>query len=254
MTPIESTLTMIDRKHAHERYEGSLAHIALFLRATGNGNGSLDADEHPDGHHHGAAHLIEERHARHGTRREVLHEYRRIELLQKDDGRDSHEDRHEFRNGDNGVDACGFLDAARYEEYVKPDENASADNRWQVRPAAEYREEVGKSPEQKRREAHRAQKRADPIAPCAVEPEKIAESGIRITVDAAFEFGFHAGKGEKRHNKAQHAHRRNAPRRQNGRAACTARSLIPRQRENAAADDQRDNRSNQTKDPEASAR
>ena len=82
----------------------------------------------------------------------------------------------------------------------------------------------------------------DPVAPRAVEAQKIAEAGGGVAVDAALELGLKARQREKRHDQAQHAHGRDAPGRQDGGAVGTMGGLIARQREHAGAEDQRDDR------------
>ena len=207
---------------------------------------------HPDGDHHGVAHLVEERQARIGALRHVRQKDAEVEFLQKDDGRDGYEDRHELRDGDNGVHAGSLFDAARYEEHVEPDEQAGADDRRQVRAAAEDGEEVRKRAEQKRREADRAQKRADPVAPSAVEAQKVAEPRIRIAVDTALQLRLDAREREESHDEAQHPDSRDAPCSEDSRAAGAACSLVARQREHAAADDERDDRGDEAKDAQSS--
>lgn len=68
------------------------------------------------------ADLFPERQGGVGAGLEVLHEDGRIELLQEDDGRDGHEDGGDLADGNDGVHAGHFLDAARHQKRVEPHE------------------------------------------------------------------------------------------------------------------------------------
>ena len=164
--------------------------------------------------------------------RHVLHEDVHVELLEEDDGGERDED------GDELADA----DAAAHKEGVEPDDAACHDDGGQVVARAEDGEEVRQGAAQERGEADGAQDGGDPVAPRAVEAQKIAEAGGGVAVDAALELGLKARQREKRHDQAQHAHGRDAPGRQDGGAVGTMGGLIARQREHAGAENQRDDR------------
>lgn len=169
----------------------------------------------------------------------------------EDDGDDADEQGHELRDGDDRVDEGHLADAAAHEEGVEPDDAGGADDGVEVRAVTEDREEVRQRAEQKRREADRAQKGRDPVAPGTVEAEEVAESRGSVGVDAALEVGLNPGKREERHNEAEHADGGNAPGGQYRPAARAAGRRIARQREHARADDERDDRGDHSKQADA---
>ena len=148
----------------------------------------------------------------------------------------------ELADGDDQVDARRLLHAAADQERVEPDDAAGHDDGGQVVARAEDGEEVRQGAAQERGEADSAQDGGDPVAPRAVEAQKIAEAGGGVAVDAALELGLKARQREKRHDQAQHAHSRDAPGRQDGGTVGTMGGLIAGQREHAGAEDQRDDR------------
>ena len=85
-----------------------------------------------------------------------------------------------------------------------------------------------------------------------VEAQKVAEPRIRIAVDAALQLRLDAREREERHDEAQHPDSRDAPCSEDSRAAGAACSLVARQREHAAADDERDDRGDEAKDAQSS--
>ena len=247
----ENRYRQVQRQHADERDDRGLAHVLRLLGAAGDGHRALDADEHPDGHHHGRLHLVDEGQRRVGPGSEVRDEDVGFEGADEDDGDDADEQGHELRDGDDRVDEGHLADAAAHEEGVEPDDAGGADDGVEVRAVAEDREEVRQRAEQKRREADRAQKSRDPVAPGTVEAEEVAESRGGVGVDAALEVGLNPGKREERHDEAEHADGGNAPGGQYRPAAPAAGRRIARQREHARADDERDDRGDHSKQADA---
>ena len=226
----------IDAQDANERGNGCAAYVFAIFRTTGNGDSTLDAQEDPDAHAHGANNLIPQaRSIRLAP--EVVHEDFRIEVHAEQDGDNRDEQRNQLGDSRDDVDARSLFHAAAHQKPANPNHDGCANDRRKVIAFAKQRHEIRDGREQKRGVRNRGEQRRNPVAIGRNEAHELAPTGASIRIDAAHQFRFIFAQRVEAHHERENANAAYNPADEHGTRIRARRGHVAGHGEDATADD-----------------
>ena len=209
----------------------NVAHILCTAR---DNDSALDAREDPYQSDHGRDNLLTKPRTS-WLSPEVVHKDIDVELTQENNAQHEESQRHQFRQRDDRVNACGLLDATKHQSGKEPQKHASADDGKQIVARTKRREEIAQRAKQQERKAHVGKACADPVAPGGIESNVIAKASRSICIDTAGQVGTSLGQTVEHHHQRKDADKANSPRDDNCAGIGSARGHIAGKREDTAA-------------------
>ncbi len=157
------------------------ADIGALPRKARVDTGALDAEKHEHRDQHGVAHLVDQRLLRHAdAAEEILGELLVVEHEDHDQQR--REQRHQFGDGDDGVDEGRLLHTAQDQEVEGPD---AAERHDDGDHRAAVAEDLGEEPSERRADQHPvkdvAEATPEPVTEGRKEPHIVAEAGLGVS-------------------------------------------------------------------------
>ena len=198
---------------------------------------AFHADKYPQGNQHGLLHLLPQRHA---ERKAGKIEMELVVIKGRDRQHHEQQQRHQFAERRQQIDACRGLYAAQHQKMHHPQQQRCAQHRLPGIAVAEHHavRRVGKKA-QRRENDHQigdiGDYRAQPVAPGGTEAEQLAETGARIGKDTAVEVRLQPGEQQHRQRQKQDADAGDQPADQQGGRTCHRRHIL-RQTEHARAE------------------
>ena len=153
---------------------------------------------------------------------------------QNGDNRD--EQRNEFSDGRDDVDACSLFHATAHQKPANPHHNGCADDRGKIIALAEQGHEIRDGREQKRGVGNRGEQRRNPVAIGRNEAHELTPTGASIRIDATHQFRFIFAQCIEAHHERENADAAHDPADEHGSRIRACRGHIAGHGEDAAAD------------------